>query len=156
MIGDGAGLDELADLRGEVLADAGNREPLRRRQVGDPLRSVGDRLRCVAVGADLERVLALDFEQVADLGEDTGDGQIVETHGLDLGRRAALDAESLGLDREVEQLPAVRGDGLADRGNVGRFAETHEAAAASGAADLASVRAGILVPRRGWRRSPVS
>ncbi len=55
-------------------------QPLRRRQVGDALGGVRDGLRRVAVRADLERVLALDFEQVADLGEHAGDGEVVEAH----------------------------------------------------------------------------
>ena len=78
VIGDRAGVDELADLRGEVLADAGDREPLRRGQVGEALGGVGDGLGGVAVRADLERVLALDLEKIADLGEDAGDGEVVE------------------------------------------------------------------------------
>ena len=80
VIGDRAGVDELADLGVEVLADPGDREPCRGRQVGDPLGGVRDGLRGVAVRADLERVLALDLEQVADLGEHARDGEVVEAH----------------------------------------------------------------------------
>ena len=94
MVGDGAGLDELANLGGEILADAGDREPLGRREVGDPLGGVGDRLRGVAVCADLERVLALDFEEIADFGEHTRDGQVVEATGCRLRLRPSSAASS--------------------------------------------------------------
>ena len=58
-------------LRGEVLADAGNRAQLLRRRM--PATGVGpggdDVSAADAVRANLERVLALDLEQVGDLAE---------------------------------------------------------------------------------------
>ena len=95
VIGDRARLDELANLGVEVLADAGNREPCRGRQVGDPLGGVGDGLRGVAIRADLERILALDLEQVADFGEHARDGEVVEAHS------AGLKAHGLRQNRGV-------------------------------------------------------
>ena len=47
------------------------------RHVGDPVRAVGDDLRPVAVGADLERILVLQLEQVRDLAEDARDCRIL-------------------------------------------------------------------------------
>ena len=81
MVRYGAGLDELADLGVEVFADPLDREPFRGREVRDPLGGVRDGFRGVAVGADLERVLALDLEEVADFGKHTRDSQVVEAHG---------------------------------------------------------------------------
>ena len=46
-------------------------------QCGQPLGGVRDRVGGVAVRANLERVLALDLEQVGDLGEDARDGEVV-------------------------------------------------------------------------------
>ena len=80
----------------------GNREPLGGRQVGDPLGGVRDGLRGVAIRADLERVLALDLEQVADLGEHARDGEVIEAHRRWSGRLRRVDprvdAQALGLD----------------------------------------------------------
>ncbi len=73
MVGDRASRDQLFDLRVQIPADAGNREPLCGREVRDALGRVGDGLRGVAIRADLEGILALDLEEVADLGEDTRD-----------------------------------------------------------------------------------
>ena len=55
----------------------GQRQPLGRRQPGHAPRLVDDRLGRVPVRADLERVLAFDLEEVADLGEDARYGEIV-------------------------------------------------------------------------------
>ena len=91
VVGNRAGLDELADLRGEVLADAGNaRGAAAGVRSASRSASVSDGFRGVAVRANLERVLALDLEQVADLGQDAGDGEVV--HGRP--RRQAVDAAS--------------------------------------------------------------
>ena len=75
-----AGLDQFPDARVEVLADSRDREPFGWRQIGDTYRRVRDRLRGVAIRADLERVLGLDLEQVANLGEDARDGEVLEAH----------------------------------------------------------------------------
>ena len=113
MVAAGAGVDELADLRRQIFPDAGDAEPFRRGEGGDALREVRDRLRGVAVRADLERVLALDFEQIADLGEDAGDGEVVH-RSLPCGRGLAdLDLQPVALDPEIEDAarrrPRARG-----------------------------------------------
>ena len=50
--------------------------------VFDLLRMVLDRLRGVAVGADAEGILAVDFEQVGGLVENVGDGLVVHGRGI--------------------------------------------------------------------------
>src|SRR6478736_2523510 len=77
VIGNRAGLDERADLRGEVLADAGNGKALRRGQVRQPFSEMRRGFRGVAVCPNLERVLSLDLEEIADFRQDTGDGEVV-------------------------------------------------------------------------------
>ena len=67
------GADDLADLAREVLADArdvGQPRGTPARHRPDGLRVLLDRPRGVAVGADAERVRALDVEQLGDLAED--------------------------------------------------------------------------------------
>ena len=59
----------------EILADPGDAETIGRRERGDGVAEVQNRIRGVSVRADLERVLVLDFEQVADLGEHSGEGR---------------------------------------------------------------------------------
>ena len=80
MIRDRAGLDELPDLRGNVTADPRQRQALGPRQPGDATRFMRDGLAGVAVSADLEWILSLDFEQVADFSQDAGDREIL--HGV--------------------------------------------------------------------------
>ena len=77
VIRDDARVDELANLRGEVLADAGQGQPIRRRERGDAVGMVRDRFRGVAIRADLERVLVLDLEQVADFRQHACDCEVV-------------------------------------------------------------------------------
>ena len=48
---------------------------------GDLIGMMRDGLRGVAIRPDLERVLVLDFEEIADLGEDPRDGEIVHAGG---------------------------------------------------------------------------
>ena len=67
---------DLEDLRGEVLADARDRAELGVGHGRERLGGVGDDLRGVAVCADLERVLRLDFEQVGDLAEQACDCEV--------------------------------------------------------------------------------
>ena len=71
-----ARLDQLGHARRDVLADPGQAAQVGRRECRDALAAVADDLRGVAVRADLERVVSADLEQVADLGEDTGDGDV--------------------------------------------------------------------------------
>jgi hypothetical protein len=80
VITDRAGLGELADLGGEILADARERQALVRRQPGDAPRFVNHGFGRVAVGADLEGVVAFDLEKVADLRQHARDCEIVHTY----------------------------------------------------------------------------
>jgi len=91
-IGHPAGRDELGDLVRDRLADA---RDLRR--VAGPIgrdevdRAPADRVGGTVVGDRLERELALDLEDVADLVEDAGEiavGQVGGFVGEDVGRRS--------------------------------------------------------------------
>ncbi len=84
-----AGLGNLADFRRQILADAGNRAQLLFVEMGERFGRVRDRLGRVPVRANLERVLALDFEQIGDFREDARDGQVF--HVSLPGRRGATD-----------------------------------------------------------------
>ncbi len=117
-------------------------------QVGDALGAVRDGLGRVAIRADLERVLALDLEQVADLGEDAGDGEVVHERAQAVTRVSTRRPSRF--DAEIEEPAAMRGDRLADGGDAVGLAEAEQAAAAAGAADLAAERAGAA--RRGEHR----
>ena len=86
VIGDAAGIDQLADLRGEVLADPRKLEPFPGRERRDTIGMMRDGLRGVAICPDLERVLVLDLEKIADLGEDPRDGEIVHAGGSRCGQ----------------------------------------------------------------------
>jgi hypothetical protein len=70
VIADRTAVDQLANLGRDVFADARQRQPLRRTQAGDAKRLVRDGFARVAIRADLERVLPLDLEEIADLSED--------------------------------------------------------------------------------------
>ncbi len=77
VVGGGARVGELANPGGQVLADAGDRAQL---GVGHPCDRVAGRRHGVgggAVGADLERVLALDLEQIGDLAEHLRDRAVI-------------------------------------------------------------------------------
>jgi len=82
VIGAAACVDEFADLRREILADPGNAEPIGGGQRGDRVAQVRQSIRGVSIRADLERVLVLDFEEVADLGKHARNGEVfhVEAH----------------------------------------------------------------------------
>ena len=73
-----AGVGDLADARGEVLADAGNLAQPGRVERRELVRMVGDDVGAVAIRANLERVVVLDFQQVGDLAEDARDGQVIQ------------------------------------------------------------------------------
>src|SRR5690606_11348639 len=64
-----AGLDELGDVAGHVLADVGETGEVGvlADEAGEGLRVALDELRGAAVGAHAEGVRALDVEQVGDL-----------------------------------------------------------------------------------------
>ena len=151
-------------LRGEVLADAGDARAAPRAvrsAIGVP--QVDDRLGGVAVGADLERVLALDLEEIADLGQDARDARgcpLAVPTTLQLARSCRSSGVSTrsrpsGLDAEDR----ARGRRCAARRRAdGRdrcvgLADAEQAAAAAGAADLAAERAGRARRREHARRS---
>ena len=77
VICDQARLDQLADLRREILADAWYGEALCGREVRETLSGLGCRVSGVAVRANLERVVVLDLEKVADFGQDASDREVV-------------------------------------------------------------------------------
>ena len=103
MIAAGAGVDQLADLGREILADARQLAELASssRDTASPPRA--DRLGGGTVCADLEGVFAFDLEQVGDLAEDLRD------------RRGYPRASPCALDSIVEHPRAARGQRLGDR-----------------------------------------
>ena len=72
-------LKKVLQVGEHAFADAGDGEQLfgLGDQVGDLLRHGLDGLGGVAVGADAEGILAVDFEQVGGLVEDAGDGLVI-------------------------------------------------------------------------------
>ncbi len=71
-------VDDLTDARRQILADAGNlpqRGCVERREVVGVVR---DDVGAVAVRANLERILALDLEQVGDLAENPRDRDVIQ------------------------------------------------------------------------------
>ena len=104
MIGDGAGVDELADLRGEILADARQcRAGPPGVERGDAVGMMRDGLRGVAIRADLEGVLVLDLEQIADLGEHARDGEVVHAGGSGCAQHYRLYNASMSIRDAVRQ-----------------------------------------------------
>ena len=77
-----ARLGNLADARGEILADAGNLPQAGLVEPSQIVRVVARDVGAVAVGADLERILALDLEQVGDLPENARDRGVIQTAAL--------------------------------------------------------------------------
>ena len=67
-----------------AFADAGYCEQLLRlvNQVGDLLRQRLDRLGGIAIGTNAKGILAVDFEQVGGLVENSGDGFVVHGAGI--------------------------------------------------------------------------
>ena len=68
-----ARIRDLPDACGQVLADAGNLAQLGCVQRAQIVRMVGHDVGAIAVCANLERVLALDLEQIGDLAENSRD-----------------------------------------------------------------------------------
>ncbi len=88
-----AGLDQLGDLAGQILADARQLAQIlsRRDHGGGGARKVLDRPRGVAVGAHAERVGALDLQQIRQTVEGRGDLGVVKGHSrAPSGERASL------------------------------------------------------------------
>ena len=99
LLADGAvaGRRDLANAAGEVLADAGPPAQARLVHVAHRLGRVRHDVGGIAIGADLERILALQLEQVGDLAQQRArDGRAVS--GVPFTAR-----EAVGLDAEVEQ-----------------------------------------------------
>ena len=71
-----ARLGNLPDLRCQIFADPLNSAQLVFVQICEFLGRVCDCLGRVSIGADLERILVLDFEQIGDLREDARDGEV--------------------------------------------------------------------------------
>ena len=61
----------------------------------------------IAIGADLERVFALQLEQVGNLAQRAGDGQVIEA--------VPFTCKSVGFDAEVEQSCAACGQRVTHR-----------------------------------------
>ena len=77
-----AGFCNLTDFGRELFADARDCAQLLVGQVRELVGGVCDRLRRIPIRANLEWVLALDFEQIGDLGKDTRDGQVFHLGGV--------------------------------------------------------------------------
>jgi hypothetical protein len=79
-----AGLDDLLDLLGEVLADAGDIGKRRAAlpECRDVAAQLSDRACRISVCPNPERVRALDVEQIGNLVEDRFDGGVVDGDGL--------------------------------------------------------------------------
>ena len=73
---------DLADLAGEIFPDARDLSERRFVERGQLVRVVTGDVGDVAVRTDLERVVALDFEQVGDFPEDVGDGGVIQPEDL--------------------------------------------------------------------------
>ena len=79
---DGAGSAEFDDLRREIFADTRQRAQVGFRELRNGRCRVDHRLGGVPVGADLERILALDFQEVRDLRENACDREIIHAKML--------------------------------------------------------------------------
>jgi hypothetical protein len=77
MVLDRSRVHELGDLAGQILADSRQLKAVGRGERRDAIRVVRNRLRGIAIRANLEGVLVLDLEQVADFGEHARDGQVL-------------------------------------------------------------------------------
>ena len=80
----GAGLKDLNDLRGQLLADAG--QPGQLLAAGDHIPQLrpqpADGAAGIAIGPDLEGVFTLDLEVVGDPVKDVGDVGVADRHGI--------------------------------------------------------------------------
>src|SRR5229473_2772031 len=77
-----ARVGDFANTRREVLADARDFPQSGDVEEGELIRMVGDDVGGVAIRANLERVLALDFEEIGDLSEKMRDCGIIQPAGL--------------------------------------------------------------------------
>ncbi len=77
-----ASLADVADPRGEVLADAGNLPQFRFVERGEIVRMIGSDVRAVAVCADLEGVVAFDLQEVRNLAKDSRDAGVIQRANL--------------------------------------------------------------------------
>src|SRR5207253_7663858 len=85
-----AGRDDIADLLGQIFADAGDLGQVfgrRAHQLGDRLRKIAYGAGRVAVGAHPERVRALDLEEIRHFVEQAGDVGVLHRQSVEDGRR---------------------------------------------------------------------
>src|ERR1700752_4972288 len=82
MIRRATGVGDFADLRREILADAGNLLETLGVERRHRVRMIRDDVAGVAIRADLERVFALNLEQIGDLPENPRDGCVIQAGGL--------------------------------------------------------------------------
>ena len=73
---------DFPDLASQVLSNAGDLSERSLVELSQMVRMIAGDVRDVAIGADLERVLALDFEKVGDFREDDRDGRVIQTGDL--------------------------------------------------------------------------
>ena len=105
---------------------------------------MGDRLGGIPVRANLEGVLALDFEQIGDLRKDPRDGQVF--HVSPKARSAEKSrwnaSKTFGLDAVVQYAGTARGQRTLHCGHILRIGQAEQTAAAAGAAHFRGARAG--------------
>src|SRR5262245_22584795 len=76
------GRRNLADLAGEIFPDARNLAQRWFVELGQLVGMIARDIDDVPIGANLERILALDFEEVCNLLEDAGDRGVIQPEGL--------------------------------------------------------------------------
>jgi len=88
-------------------------------QLREAFGGMNDGFRRVSIRANLERVFTLDLQQVADLGQDPGDGEIVHNGKAEGGAysdgNTSFDLEALGLDPTIENVCTGVLQGAGDR-----------------------------------------
>ena len=77
-----AGLGDFENPRGEILPDAGDLTQARGVERRELMGMVGDDVGAVAIGANLERVVGLDLQEVGDLPEYPSDRQVIQPADL--------------------------------------------------------------------------
>src|SRR5882724_5406492 len=72
---------DLANAQGEILPDAGNLAEARFVQLRELVWVIRRNVGAVAVRANLERVVVLDFQEVGDFPENAGDRGVIQAGG---------------------------------------------------------------------------
>ena len=129
MKGRAAGVGDLADSRGQILPDAWNLAQPGFVERGELMRMVRGDVGAVAIRANLERVVALDLQEIRNLPENARDRQVIQAGA----RPSRCDS------RARRAPPSARAPAMAGRADGRTVAE--EAPAAAGAADLGGGRA---------------